>query len=115
VSRDIDPQTIRRIASAQADALALWRQSKTATRREQYRRRMEQTREADPLPWLLAIERDDRTDPAERELVLEAPAGAVLEVHTAAMHARVEQRLAEAGRTDLVLRLVERAGSGSRW
>jgi hypothetical protein len=48
-----------------------WRLLKQTTRRLQHRRRMEQTREADPLPWLLAVERDDRTDPVERELVFE--------------------------------------------
>ncbi len=35
----------------------------------------------------------------------DAPAGAVIEVHTEAMYELVERRLAETGRTDLVLRL----------
>ncbi len=50
------------------------------------------------LPWEILL------DP----IVREAPAGAVIEVHTPAMQALVKQRLAEAGRADLVLRL-ERA------
>ncbi len=37
-------------------------------------------------------------------IVRDAPAGAVIEVHTEAMRELVERRLAEAGRTDLVLR-----------
>ncbi len=37
----------------------------------------------------------------------DAPMGASIEVHTLPMHALVERRLIEAGRTDLVLRLVE--------
>ena len=40
-------------------------------------------------------------------IIREAPAGAVIEVHTQRMRALVEERLAEAGRADLVLRLVE--------
>jgi hypothetical protein len=47
------------------------------------------------LPWDLLL------DPILRD----APTGAVIEVHTEPMRALVEQRLAEAGRTDLVLRL----------
>ncbi len=50
------------------------------------------------LPWEILLD----------AIVREAPAGAVIEVHTQPMQALVEQRLAEAGRTDLVLRLVER-------
>ncbi len=46
------------------------------------------------LPWDLLL------DPILRD----APAGAVIEVHTEAMRELVERRLAEAGRTDLVLR-----------
>ena len=42
-------------------------------------------------------------------ILREAPAGAVIEVHTRPMQALVERRLTEAGRTDLVLRLVERS------
>jgi hypothetical protein len=57
------------------------------------------------IPWEILL------DP----IVRDAPAGAVIEVHTAAMHALVERRLAEAGRTDLVLRLVERPAQRSRW
>ena len=38
-------------------------------------------------------------------IVREAPTGAVIEVHTQPMQALVEQRLAETGRTDIVLRL----------
>jgi ABC-type cobalamin transport system permease subunit len=48
-------------------------------------------------------------------ILRDAPVGAVIEVHTAPMQALVERRLAEAGRTDMVLRLVEQAASGSRW
>ncbi len=47
------------------------------------------------LPWDLLL------DPILRD----APAGAVIEVHTEAMRELVERRLSEAGRTDLVLRL----------
>ncbi len=50
------------------------------------------------LPWEILLD----------AIVREAPAGAVIEVHTPAMQALVKQRLAEAGRTDIVLRLVER-------
>jgi len=38
-------------------------------------------------------------------ILRDAPAGAVIEVHTEAMRELVERTLAEAGRTDLVLRL----------
>ena len=38
-------------------------------------------------------------------IMRDAPAGAVIEVHTELMRALVERRLAEAGRTDIVLRL----------
>ena len=47
------------------------------------------------LPWDLLL------DPILRD----APAGAVIEVHTEAMRELVEQKLAKAGRTDIVLRL----------
>ncbi len=47
------------------------------------------------LPWDLLL------DPILRD----APAGAVIEVHTEAMRELVERTLAEAGRTELVLRL----------
>ncbi len=47
------------------------------------------------LPWDLLL----------GPILHDAPAGAVIEVHTEAMHALVERRLAETGRTDLVLRL----------
>ncbi len=47
------------------------------------------------LPWDLLV------DPILRD----APAGAVIEVHTEAMHELVAQRLAMAGRRDIVLRL----------
>ena len=40
-------------------------------------------------------------------IMREAPPGAVIEVHTQAMQVLVERRLMGAGRTDLVLRLVE--------
>ena len=49
------------------------------------------------LPWEILLD----------AIVREAPAGAVIEVHTQAMQALVKQRLVEAQRTDLVLRLVE--------
>ncbi len=48
------------------------------------------------LPWEVLLD----------AIVREALAGAVIEVHTPAMRALVKQRLAEAGRTDLVVRLV---------
>ena len=38
-------------------------------------------------------------------IMREAPTGAVIEVHTQPMQALVERRLAEAGRTDIVLKL----------
>ncbi len=47
------------------------------------------------LPWDILL------DPILRE----APLAAVIEVHTEPMRELVERRLAEAGRTDLVLRL----------
>ena len=47
------------------------------------------------LPWEILLD----------AIVREAPAGAVIEVHTQPMQALVEQRLAEAGRTDIVLRV----------
>ncbi len=50
------------------------------------------------LPWEILLD----------AIVREAPAGAVIEVHTQPMQALVERRLADAGRTDLVVRLVER-------
>ena len=50
------------------------------------------------LPWEILLD----------AIVRDAPAGAVIEVHTQPMLAVVEQKLAEAGRTDIVLRLVER-------
>ena len=50
------------------------------------------------LPWDILLD----------VIVRDAPAGAVIEVHTPAMQALVKQRLTEAGRTDLVVRLVER-------
>lgn len=46
-------------------------------------------------------------------ILRDAPENAVIEVHTASMFAVVEERLAETGRTDLVVRLVE-PGSQSR-
>lgn len=47
------------------------------------------------LPWDILLD----------AIVRDAPAGAVIEVHTQPMRALVERRLTEAGRTDLVLRL----------
>ena len=47
------------------------------------------------LPWEVLLD----------AIAREALAGAVIEVHTPAMQAVVEQRLVEAGRTDLVVRL----------
>jgi hypothetical protein len=47
------------------------------------------------LPWDILLD----------GILHDAPAGAVIEVHTEPMHELVERRLAEAGRTDLVLRL----------
>ncbi len=55
------------------------------------------------LPWDLLL------DPILRD----APAGAVIEVHTEAMRELVERTLAEAGQTDLVLRL-GRAGDAPK-
>jgi hypothetical protein len=66
MSRRVDAETIRTIADAGADAVARWRASKRALRMNHYRRRMEQVKEPDPKPWLMAVEIDD-----ERELVLE--------------------------------------------
>jgi hypothetical protein len=57
------------------------------------------------LPWQVLLD----------AIVREAPAGAVIEVHTTAMKALVERRLADAGRTDLELRLVQRPAPGRRW
>jgi len=70
-----DQQTIRTIATAGADAIARWRRSKQTSRASHYRRRMEGNRAklaqlAVPA-WLAAVDRDDRTDPAEHELLLE--------------------------------------------
>ncbi len=48
------------------------------------------------LPWEILLD----------AIMRDAPAGAVLEVHTQPMQALVERRLVEAGRTDLVVRLV---------
>ncbi|HZG67666.1 MAG TPA: hypothetical protein VEZ12_13035 [Herpetosiphonaceae bacterium] len=56
------------------------------------------------LPWEILLD----------AIVRDAPAGAVIEVHTELMRALVEQRLAEAGRPDMVLRLAERGAHGSR-
>ena len=56
------------------------------------------------LPWEILLD----------AIVRDAPAGAVIEVHTQPMQALVERRLAEAGRTDMVLRLAERSAHGSR-
>ena len=50
------------------------------------------------LPWEILLD----------AIVRDAPAGAVIEVHTQPMRALVEQRLAQADRTDIMLRLVER-------
>jgi hypothetical protein len=47
------------------------------------------------LPWAVLLD----------GIMREAPAGAVIEVHTQRMQVLVERRLAEAGRTDIVLRL----------
>lgn len=47
------------------------------------------------LPWDILI----------GPILHDAPAGAIIEVHTEAMRALVEQRLTEAGRADMVLRL----------
>ncbi len=47
------------------------------------------------LPWEILLD----------AIVRDAPAGAVIEVHTQPMQALVELRLTEAGRTDIVLRL----------
>ncbi len=50
------------------------------------------------LPWEILLD----------AIMREAPPGAVIEVHTQRMQTLVEQKLVEAGRTDLVVRLVER-------
>ena len=47
------------------------------------------------LPWDILLD----------GILHDAPVGSVLEVHTEAMYALVEQRLAESVRTDLVLHL----------
>jgi len=49
------------------------------------------------LPWDILLD----------AIMRDAPQGAIIEVHTQPMKALVEQRLAESGRTDLVLRLKE--------
>lgn len=48
------------------DQLA-WKQRKLTKRLQQYRRRMEQAREAEPTAWLAAVRRDDAGDPVERD------------------------------------------------
>ena len=53
-----DPEHLSAVAVAQHKAY------KRATRRLQHRRRQERTTEADPVPWLAAVRRDDATDPA---------------------------------------------------
>ena len=55
------------------------------------------------LPWEVLLD----------AIVREALAGAVIEVHTPAMQALVKQRLTEAGRTDLVVRLVAPGSRGA--
>jgi hypothetical protein len=60
-----DPEHLLAIAEAQHKAY------KHATRRLQHRRRLEQVREPDLTAWLAAVERDDRTDPAECEVGIE--------------------------------------------
>ncbi len=60
-----DPEHLLAVAEAQHRAY------KQATRRLQHRRRLERTKEPDHTPWLAAVERDDRTDPAECEVVIE--------------------------------------------
>ena len=52
-----DPEHLIAVAEAQHKAY------KRATRRLQHRQRLERTTEADPVPWLAAIRRDDATDP----------------------------------------------------
>jgi hypothetical protein len=74
VSSRIDGETIRTIANAGADSLARWRASKQATRVLAYRRRLEQIKEPAPATWLAAVDRDDLTDPVEREPVLQEQA-----------------------------------------
>ncbi len=56
------------------------------------------------LPWEILLD----------AIVRDTPAGAVIEVHTELMRALVEQRLAEAGRPVMVLRLAERGAHCSR-
>ncbi len=63
-----DPEHLIAVAEAQHKAY------KRATRRLQHRRRLEQTREPDPAPWLAAVERDDQADHVEHELVIEEQA-----------------------------------------
>ncbi len=46
------------------------------------------------LPWDILLD----------AIVRDAPAGAVIEVHTEPMRVLVERRLVEAGRTDIALR-----------
>ncbi len=62
-----DPEHLIAVAEAQHKAY------KRATRRLQHRQRLERPTEADPVPWLAAVRRDDATDPAlatvERERV----------------------------------------------
>jgi hypothetical protein len=66
-----DAQLLLKNAQSQANAVSQWRQSKRQARQAQYRRRIDQVKEAEPTAWLAAIRRDDMTDPAECELMLE--------------------------------------------
>ncbi len=40
-----------------------WRVYKRATRNLHHKQRLERTTEADPVPWLAAVRRDDATEP----------------------------------------------------
>lgn len=44
-----------------------WRILKRTTRARRHKQRLEQMHEADPRAWLLAVDRDDRTDKGERK------------------------------------------------
>ncbi len=52
-----DPEHLIAVAEAQHKAY------KRATRSLQHRQRLDRTTEADPVPWLAAVRRDDATDP----------------------------------------------------
>lgn len=71
MNRDVDEQAMRRLAQAQADAVARCRAAKRRRRLAQHRQRLEQTSEPSPLPWLAAVERDDDRESSKLEELAE--------------------------------------------